>query len=228
MLRSTNPFKLAISLIILLLMFSAVDAQKKSKKEKPLEGKPVMWERVNIRQQDLFLGPGGEEMRPDLSRITFIKEEKEGYNKKYRIRDGSGRVWVAKIGKEAQPETAAVRLLSALGYKTEINYLVPSITIPTKKTYTNVRLEARPENVERLETWKWKRNPFIGTNEFQGLKMMMVFLNNWDIVDVQNKMLLGWKPRQRTSIHYQRFGSDVRKAWKQQSADNLPAWAQCQ
>jgi hypothetical protein len=83
-----------------------------------------------------------------------------------------------------------VRLLSALGYKTEINYLVPTITIPGKGTFKNVRLEARPENVERLETWKWKNNPFIGTDEFQGLKIMMVFFNNWDIVDVQNKKLL--------------------------------------
>ena len=28
-------------------------------------------------------------MKPDLSRITFIEEEKGGYSKKYRIKDGS-------------------------------------------------------------------------------------------------------------------------------------------
>ena len=49
-------------------------------------------------------------MRPDLRRITFLKEEKGGYSKKYRVRDASGREWVAKIGKEAQSETSAVRL----------------------------------------------------------------------------------------------------------------------
>lgn len=154
------------------------------------QGKPVLWEPVDVSSRDTYWGPGGKEMEPDLSRIEFIKQEKGGHNKKYRIRDGSGRVWVAKLGREAQPETSAVRLVSALGYKTEINYLVPMVTIPGKGTFKNVRLEARPENIERLENWKWKQNPFKGTPELQGLKIMQVFLNNWDIVDVQNKVLL--------------------------------------
>jgi hypothetical protein len=195
----TKPFfKSFIFLILLSLMFvSATFAQKKSKKQpsktpSPVQayGKPVMWEPTNIPRRDLFWGPGGREMQPDVSRVTFIKEEKGGHNKKYRIKDAAGRTWVAKLGREAQPETAAVRLISALGYKTEINYLVPTLTIPGKGTLKNVRLEARPENVERLENWKWKYNPFSGTNELQALKIMMVFLNNWDIVDIQNKILL--------------------------------------
>jgi hypothetical protein len=173
-----NAFKVAMLLLVLLLLARAAAAQK-----------PVMWEPVNVRQMDLFAGPGGDEMRPDLSSVTFIKQETGGHNKKYRIKDGSGRIWVAKLGREAQPETAAVRLLYGIGYKTEINYLVPTITIPGKGTFTNVRLEARPENIDRKEEWKWKQNPFIGTNELQGLKILMVFLNNWDIVDVQNKVI---------------------------------------
>jgi hypothetical protein len=179
--KRTRPFTIFVSnlfLIVFLLAAGSVAAQK-----------PVMWERVDTRRMDLFLGPGGTEMRPDLSQITFLKEEKGGHNKKFRIKDGSGRTWVAKLGREAQPETAAVRLLWAIGYKTEINYLVPSLTIPGKGTFRNVRLEARPDNIERTDEWKWKQNPFLGTNELQGLKILMVFLNNWDIVDVQNKVL---------------------------------------
>jgi hypothetical protein len=183
-----NSLRTAIILMIIALVASSGIAQKKKDEPMPT-GKPVLWESVNVSSRDLFYGPGGRELQPDLSRITFIEEEKKGYNKKYRIKDGSGRVWVAKLGKEAQPETAAVRFLWALGYKTEINYLVPSITIPGKGTFKNVRLEARPENVDRLEEWKWKDNPFMGTREFQGLKAMMVFFNNWDIVDVQNKII---------------------------------------
>lgn len=152
-------------------------------------GRNVMWERVNIAERDLFAGPGGDEMRPDLSKIEFLKEEKGGHNKKYRIKDGSGRTWVAKLGREARSETAAVRLLWGIGYKTEVNYLVPTIMIPTKGTFKNVRLEARPDNIERLEEWKWKANPFAGTKELQGLKMMMVFMTNWDVLDLQNKVL---------------------------------------
>lgn len=181
-------FKPIYFLILLSLLFSSVSAQKKSKKQVP-KGKPVMWEKVKIGQRDLFYGPGGREMQPDLRRIAFIKEETGGHNKKYRIKDGAGRVWVAKLGREARPETAAVRLMYGLGYKTEIVYLVPSITIPGKGTFQNVRLEARPENVERYGNWSWKSNPFMGRNEFQGLKIMMVLIHNWDIVDVNNTLL---------------------------------------
>ncbi len=175
-------------LIALLLSITVVSAQKQSKKEIPVS-KSVMWEQVNISERDLFYGPGGKEMMPDLSKITYIEEEKNGHNKKYRIRDGSGNVWVAKLGREAKPETAAVRLMWGLGYKTEVNYLVPSLTIPGKGTFKDVRLEARPKHIDRLKVWKWKDNPFLETNELKGLKIMMVFMKNWDIVDVQNKIL---------------------------------------
>ena len=182
-------------LILTLAMFTAspIAAQQgNSSQDKAASrdtGKAVLWEPVDPTQLDLFNGPGGEAMRPDLSKIEFIKEETNGHNKKFRIKDGSGHTWVAKLGREAKPETAAVRLLYGLGYKTEVNYLVPSITIPGKGTFENVRMEARPDNVERLEEWKWKDNPFVGTKELQGLKMMMVFLSNWDVLDLQNKVL---------------------------------------
>ena len=187
-----NPTLLSIIFLTGFINAFAQDDKKdaKTESEKPAAvGKPVMWEQVDISTLDLYWGPGGEAMKPDISKIEFIEEEKKGASKKYRIKDGAGKVWVAKIGREAQPETAAVRLLWALGYKTEVNYLVPKLTIPGKGTFENVRLEARPDEVERLEEWKWKENPFIGSKEYQGLKMMMVFFNNWDIVDVQNKIL---------------------------------------
>lgn len=187
-------------LLIFLFTFTAAEAQKRSKKPIP-QGKNVMWEKVNVSKRDLFYGPGGREMQPDLSKITFVKEETGGHNKKYRIKDGSGRVWVAKLGREARPETAAVRLMWALGYKTEIVYLVPSLTIPGKGTFKDVRLEARPENIDRLGNWSWKSNPFMGTNEFQGLKIMMVLIHNWDIVDVNNT-LIGTVGRKGNELQY--------------------------
>ena len=179
-------------LLALLLSLTSIDtglAKPKKKKEVPT-GTPILWERpTDISSRDLYLGPGGAAMRPDLRRITFIKEEKGGYSKKYEVRDGSGRKWVAKIGNEAQSETSAVRLLWGVGYVTEVNYLVPRVTIPGKGTFTNVRFEARPENWKRVGEWKWKSNPFTGTTEFQGLKIMMALINNWDLKDSNNEML---------------------------------------
>jgi len=139
--------------------------------------------------RDMIAGPGGEEYRPDLSHITFLRVETGGTNRKFRIKDGSGNEWVAKPGKEAQAETVAVRLLWAAGYKTEINYLVPVLTIPGKGTFKNVRLEARPKDIKRLDEWRWQSNPFVGTRSLQGLKVIMALMNNWDLKDVNNKIL---------------------------------------
>ncbi len=152
---------------------------------------PVLWRAPDdIAARDLLAGPGGEAMRPDLRRVTFLKEEKGGYSTKYRVKDARGREWVAKVGKEAQSETAAVRLLWAVGYSTEVNYLVPRLTVNGLGTFENVRLEARPESVERLDEWKWSENPFVGTKELQGLIISMALFNNWDIKDSNNKLLL--------------------------------------
>lgn len=165
-------------------------AQKEKKKKEPPTGTPVLWrEPTDISSRDLLLGPGGEQMKPDLSKVTFIKEETGGYSKKYRVKDARGRVWVAKIGKEAQSETAAVRLVWAVGYVSEINYLAPSVTIDTKGTFENVRFEARPENVDRLDAWKWINNPFAGKRELQGLKVLMALMENWDLKDDNNRVL---------------------------------------
>jgi hypothetical protein len=193
MFNKTRISRAFLWLILLMLAASGANAQKsKSKKAKTdaiPAGQAVLWEPVKVENQNLFDGPGGTAMRPDLSSIKFIEDDKGGHNKKYKISDGSGNVWVAKPGREARPETVAVRLLWGLGYVTEINYLVPTLTIPNRGTFTNVRLEARPKNVKRLDPWKWRDNPFVGTNELQGLKMMMVFMTNYDLLDMQNKVL---------------------------------------
>ena len=128
----------------------------------------MLWEPVNIAERDLYLGPGGEEMKPDLSKIAFIEEEKQGHNKKYRIKDAKGQVWIAKFGSEAQPETAAVRILYGIGYKTEINYLVPSLTIPGKGTFDNVRLEARPENANASTNGNGRKTPSSAPTSCRG------------------------------------------------------------
>jgi hypothetical protein len=176
--------------IILTLSFSAFAKDKKSKKKHPATGTPVLWQDAgDISTRDLFYGPGGEAGQPDLSHVTFVRDETGGYSKKYRVRDGAGRVWVAKLSNEAQAETAATRLVWAIGYKTEITYLVPQVTIEGKGAFKNVRFEARPEGVKRLENWMWGVNPFFGSREYQGLKVMMVLLDNWDIKDENNKIL---------------------------------------
>jgi hypothetical protein len=192
--------------------------KEKDKNAGPLTN-TILWEEIDTSQLDLFNGPGGTSMRPDVSRVEFIKEETQGHNKKYRIKDAKGQVWVAKFGREAQPETAAVRLLYGLGYKTEVNYLVPTLEIPGKGRFENARLEARPDNIERLDEWKWKDNPFVGTPELQGLKIMMVFLTNWDLLDLQNKVL---RVNNNGTIEHHFIISDLGATFGKLGNNNLP------
>lgn len=205
----SRSFRKSISFIpavVLLLAAQVLFAQGNTKKDKPVvpaDAQAVLWrEPANISSQDLLNGPWGNSVRPDLSNVTFTKDGGPGYSVKYDVVDGAGRKWVVKVGNEARPETAAVRLLSAVGYATEVNYLVPCVHIkgapkPRKNVkrcqgdgFADVRFEARPENVQRLESWAWKKNPFAGTRELNGLVVLMALLNNWDLKDDNNKVLL--------------------------------------
>lgn len=199
----TEMLRPIVTLSVFLLVFgSQVLAHEGPVKDSYAEAKPVLWEKVDIAQRDLYLGPGGADMKPDTTEITLIKEETGGSSKKFRIKDAAGRVWIAKLGNEAQSETAAVRLLWGLGYKTEINYLVPKLSIPTQGDYKNVRLEARPENTTREGRWSWKDNPFNNTDELRGLVIMMAFLNNWDIKKESNNVILKVTTGDRTELQY--------------------------
>jgi hypothetical protein len=133
--------------------------EKKDEKKKTAQGTPVLWqEPTDIASRSLLLGPGGEEMKPDISRVVYEESPTtEGYSVKWHVRDGAGKKWVVKVGNEAQSETVATRLVWAAGYPTEINYLVPCVKIenapkPRKNVkrcegdgYANARFEARPE-----------------------------------------------------------------------------------
>lgn len=192
MLQRSRTLRLAATALILFSLAAPVFAtqEKKAKKKKePPAGTPVLWRKhADVSALDLLLGPGGEELKPQAP-FTFIEEEKGGYSKKYRVRDAKGRVWVAKIGKEAQPETAVTRLVWAAGYIPEVTYLAPSATIEGKGTFENVRFEARPENVKRHGEWRWASNPFSGKRELQGLKILMALVENWDLKDDNNRIL---------------------------------------
>lgn len=205
-----NRFRLLVTLAFALtfcLSGSVLLAQKdKDKNKKGTAGlgnaEAVLWrEPANIAARDLFIGPGGEAMKPDLTNVTFVKEDPKGYSVKWNVRDGAGRKWVVKLGNEARTETAAVRLVWAVGYVTEVNYLAPCVHIkgapkPRKKVdrcqndgFADVRFEARPNDVKRLDNWAWKGNPFTGKKELNGLVVLMALLNNWDLKDTNNKVL---------------------------------------
>lgn len=190
--------QLAVAALTLVVLFGglsrAQDQKKNSKGPKPIpsDAKAVLWrEPSDIASRDLFWGQGGEAMKPDLSRVTFVADETSSYSKKYRVRDGAGTEWIVKVGPEAQSETAAVRFVWAAGYFADTTYLVPHVDIDGKGSFENARFEARIKGEKRLaQRWDWDENPFVGTQELQGLKVLMALINNWDIQNHNNNVLI--------------------------------------
>ena len=176
--------------LLLSLSLAGPAQQTKTKPQGQALGTPVLWrEPSDLASRNLFLGPGGEAMKPDLSKVTLVEEKESSGSPKFRVRDGSGREWSVKVGGEVRSEVAASRLIWAVGYFTDISYFIPSVEIGGKGVIQNARFEARPKGVKRLEEWMWDDNPFNGTKELQGLKVLLALLDNWNLKNENNKIL---------------------------------------
>lgn len=167
---------------------------------------PVLWhDPGNIAAEDLFYGSGGEKNQPRAP-FTFLGERKHDSNPKFDVRDASRHKWRVKLGAEARPEVAASRLLWAVGYYTDDDYVLPSATIPNLHLHHtahsvqdgDVVIDAlfrrKPHGEKRIAAWAWKRNPFLGTREFNGLRVMMALLNSWDLKTENNAVYSDKKP----------------------------------
>ena len=55
-------------------------------------------------------------------------------------------------------------------------------------TVHRARLERRSKDVKKLDQWDWFDNPFFGTQEFNGLRVMMSLLNDWDLSTLNNSI----------------------------------------
>ena len=169
-----------------------VEKQNKDKKNQN-KGTPVLWRNPgDMRKRDLYYGSGSKALAPTPP-FKFVKEDKSGKSPKFEVVDARGVKWKVKLGPEAQAETVANRLVWAAGYNTEETYYLDRAQIDGLKKLSRgqqfvngqsvrgARFESRRENVDRGKHWDWSKNPFKGTRELNGLKTMMVLLNNWDV-----------------------------------------------
>jgi len=178
-----------VSVSLLLLTTQAQEKQREQKATSPI-GTPVLWrEPSNIASGNLYLGLGGEAMKPDLNKVTLIEEKETSGSAQFRVRDALGREWMVKVGGEAQAEVAASRIVWAVGYYTDVSYFVPRVEIAGKGIVEDARFEARSKGIKRLDEWMWDDNPFSDTNEFQGLKVLLVLLDNWNLKNENTKVL---------------------------------------
>jgi len=160
-----------------------------------------MWkEPVDIGSRDLYYGIGGKEHEPKAP-FKFIKEDLNQTQPKFDVEDANGQTWRVKMGMEAQSETTATRLVWAVGYFTDEDYYLPEIKVdglPKLKrgrkyvsadgTAHGVRMERRIKGLKTGNDWNWFDNPFVGTQQFNGLRVLMAVINNWDLLPRNNKI----------------------------------------
>ncbi len=189
---------------VALAQSQSADVGKKSHKEnhRPISSSKVhnavLWQDPgDISAKDLFYGLGGEDGQPKPP-FTFLDQDKHDSNPKFDVRDGNGHSWRVKLGTEARPEIVASRLLWAVGYFAEDDYVLARATVPglhlrhtahsveDGDEVINARFARKPGGDKRIASWKWKENPFFGTREFNGLRVMMAVLNSWDLKTENN------------------------------------------
>jgi len=144
----------------------------------------------DLAQRDLFAGPGGAQSQPDPhEQFEFVSADTSGASKGFDVRDSQGREWSAKLGIEAQSEIAASRLIWAMGFHQPAMAYVPQWTLVRNgvaSTQPAARFRLKPKHSKNAGFWEWTDNPYVGTDPFGGLVVLMVIINNWDLKTSNN------------------------------------------
>jgi hypothetical protein len=105
---------------------------KKERKAGAANLPAVLWRHPeDIASLDLLNGEGGAKDAPDPhANYTFVKEDMNGSSPKFYAPGSNGVKWLGKLGVETRPETAATRLVWAMGYFTDKDYSLPADSRP--------------------------------------------------------------------------------------------------
>jgi hypothetical protein len=93
-------------------------------------------------------------------------------------------------------------LVWAVGYSANEDYFLPELRVENMPPrlnrgqnlvspggiVRNVRLKRYLKDEKKVGAWKWHTNPFVGSRELNGLRVMMALLNNWDLKDMNNSI----------------------------------------
>ena len=191
----------ALLLLAISLTIPQTALTQKSDKKKQSSATPILWlDPGDIASRDLSFGPGAPDLAP-IAPFTFIKEDKSGESAKFDVRDAKGVEWRVKLGREAKSETVATRLIWAVGYFAEEAYYLAEAQIENLprlsrgreyvadgRIVRGARFEPRRANIERGPVWGWDKNPFEDSRELNGLKILMILLNNYDARKENNRV----------------------------------------
>ena len=159
----------------------------------------TLWERpADLPSRDLFYGPWGRENAPAPDDTYRLVERKHhGVNPGLTVVDSRGREWSVKqpptgsFDSEVGVELAVSRILAAVGYHQPASYFLPAFTLKDAwgtRTEMGGRFRLKDERLKSGDPWSWQENPFIGTQPYRGLLVMMMMFNSTDLKNSNNSL----------------------------------------
>src|SRR5215471_1398449 len=153
----------------------------------------------DVPNKDLFYGPWGESHAPDPHEtFTFRAPKDHGSNPGMTVADGEGHVWhvkqmrpVEKQGAEAPVEVVLSRVLSAIGYHQPPVYYLPAFSVRDPYgTYVvpGGRFRLTEKSIRDTGHWSWQKNPFVGSQPYQGLLVILLMFDSSDLKNVNNTL----------------------------------------
>ena len=161
---------------------------------------PVVWRDMgDVAALNLLDGPGGTPRAPGTN-FKFVREIMTGTAPKFDVEDENGAKWKVKLGPEVKPEVAATCLVLAAGYFADEDYYRAEIRVqgmqPLSRGKQHISdgglvrdaLLERTGEEKKSRAWSWRETRVAGTREFNGLRVLMALINNWDLKEDNNSV----------------------------------------
>jgi hypothetical protein len=158
----------------------------------------ILWRDPGPVEKIDLAGSAGEPVSDPKPSFTYVREDLTGTQPKMFVRDANGVTWNVKFGFEAKPESFCWRILKAAGYFVEPSFFVASGRIVQLGSlrrrfpslagtgdFRDARFQYRDPHLrfQKDRNWSWSSNPFTGTKELDGLKVLLMLLSNYDNKD---------------------------------------------
>jgi hypothetical protein len=195
-----RPFRSLTALMIVIAGAAcAVRVKPPAAATAPSAPGATLWEKPDdLARQDLFNGPWGPQRAPEAdAEYRLVERKHTGVNPGMTVRDPHGQEWSVKqmppggLDREGSVEVAVSRLLSAIGYHQPPVYYLPAFRLKDDwgvRTELGGRFRLKDESLDDVGPWSWQENPFIGSEPYEGLLVVLMMLNSTDLKNSNNTL----------------------------------------
>ena len=152
----------------------------------------------DIAAKDLFDGPWGRAFAPDpAAAYRFQRSKRGGANPGMIVVDPLNREWSVKQqahGRTAEGpiEVVLSRVLSAVGYRQPPVYFLPAFSLVDTfgaRPEPGGRFRLNHPELKERGAWDWENNPFVGTQPYRGLLVILIMFNSSDLKNSNNSVV---------------------------------------